>query len=763
MTRKRAGRAAAIVALAGIAALARPAAAQTDGVWQVYLYANEVRDLAARGEEVWAATSGGVVRYVEGEGFTQFNRETRGLLSDSLRTVAVDGSGALWFGSERAGISIRQPRSDLWLSFTRLLDPIPSDRIRRVRFGQLDGEEALLVGTESGYAVFVGGDLRFVCQEGVDICLLPSFDVRDLRAIGDEVWLATASGVTVQLPDGTWEARSTGIGSAELTAFSPEGPLWAAGPGGVWEWDGEAWVVADEGLPEGFLPLSFLSAGDELWLAGEGPSSARGVFRRSGEVWERVGTRRFPATSLTRTDSGRIFAGASDDGEQLDGIWEWDGVEWTQRRLEGPSLRAHYRSLAFDPEGRLWFSTAEVGKIPLLGRYNAGRWSIFNGGQGGAASAWTFDILASGGSLWLAHCCCAPAQDACRLEQVDPDGPTFLAIDGVREGSALDEDPAGNLWLSTNSDNVMIQSGIWRLSGSERLNVTRAVADSFRSNQVAAILAGDREVWIGYYTAGLSRWRFGPNGVPNLDRDPEGNPNPPETLDDQWKTFTTVSTGGSIIGNSIRVIRRGADGRIWIGTTAGISIYDGLRFENIGPRFDRFPSAEILDIATTPDGGAWISCRNGGITRMTPRPEGGFDYETFGPPDLPNPNVETLVLDPDGRTIWAGTDRGLASFLPFAVGEEPTNEQIGAYPNPFDPSCADGIRVLGAGGQVSGTVSDLEGRILARFDRRLPDETIWDGRKDGRPVAPGLYLVRLRTPIGLRTVGVAVSESGCGP
>ena len=119
---------------------------------------------------------------------------------------------------------------------------------------------------------------------------------------------------------------------------------------------------------------------------------------------------------------------------------------------------------------------------------------------------------------------------------------------------------------------------------------------------------------------------------------------------------------------------------------------------------------------------------------------------------------------PDGQTIWAGTDRGLVSFLPFDNGgEEPEEGELGAYPNPFRHGCADGIRLVGAGGQVSGVVVDIAGRLIARFERRKPEDLVWDGRKDGRAVAPGLYILQLRTPRGTETVGVAVLETDCGP
>ncbi|MCA9728917.1 MAG: hypothetical protein KC729_14595, partial [Candidatus Eisenbacteria bacterium] len=122
------------------------ARAQTDGIWDVYLNGNQMRDVAAVGDTLFIATTGGAVRYLGG-GFRQWNREPFGILSDSVSVVADDGAGSLWFGTERAGISVFDPIGERWSPFTSLLQPIPGDRIHTVRFQESpQGEPALLVG-----------------------------------------------------------------------------------------------------------------------------------------------------------------------------------------------------------------------------------------------------------------------------------------------------------------------------------------------------------------------------------------------------------------------------------------------------------------------------------------------------------------------------------------------------------------------------------------------------------------------------------------
>jgi hypothetical protein len=72
------------------------------------------------------------------------------------------------------------------------------------------------------------------------------------------------------------------------------------------------------------------------------------------------------------------------------------------------------------------------------------------------------------------------------------------------------------------------------------------------------------------------------------------------------------------------------------------------------------------------------------------------------------------------------------------------------------------------GGLVSGVVVDLAGTVMARFPagggERLmdPETVVWDGRHANRVVPPGLYWIRVHSPRGTRSIGVAVIDGDCG-
>lgn len=722
---------------------------------------NEMRDLVAIGDVLYIATTGGAVRYAGGE-FTQWNREPFGILSDSVRVVADSPEGDVWFGTERAGISLLDPAAEEWSPFTSILQPIPGNSVRALRFQESgEGETLLLVGAEQGYAVFADGNLRFVCQQGVDICELPSFDVLDLCYLDEELFLATAAGVVAQQEDGTWIARSEGLPSSDTAVRRLEvwqGRLIAAGPSAVFEWNGQRWIELGTGLPAGFVPLDFEVDGANLWVAGRTTSAFanQGVFSLAVSSWSRVGSQVFSATAIARTSSGRLFATATDVTENLDGLWELDGTDWVQHKIPGPPVRAHYRSLYVDETDRLWFSTAESGRDPLIGTYDGDEWVIRNGGQNGALRAWTWGLLHFGDVVFLAHCCCGASDISCRLESFSESLGEFSPIVGIREAWSLDRDARGDLWISTNNSDQELSNGVYRYRPSTReIQSFTPENTPLTAGQNPAIRAQGNRRWIGSFTDGVDLWDFGPDGEPDTLVS-GGVPD-----DDTWVHFSTTSLNNAfrIIGDGVTRIEVGPDGKVWIGTTEGISIYRAGAITNLGPRFDRIPTAEITAISPTPDGGAWVASRNGGLTRLRPNDQGGFDYTNYRS-ELPNPNIEALAISSDGRSVWCGTTRGLARFTPIDRASVEAGE-LGLFPNPFQADCSAGVRLTGAGGFASGVVVDVTGRVLHRFDDVAPEDPIWDGRSGGDPVSPGLYMVRLRSARGVRSIGLAVLDGDC--
>ncbi|MDM7914834.1 MAG: two-component regulator propeller domain-containing protein, partial [Candidatus Eisenbacteria bacterium] len=710
------------------------------GLGDVYKRQNNVRGLAWDGSRFWLATMGGAVGYDPATGeIDTFHRRNGGLLSDSLRAVAVGPDGRVWFGSDRAGISVLDPASGTWDAFTSLLQPIPGNEIRSLAIRG----DTLFVGTAHGFTIFEGDTVRAVCFEGIDLCGLPNYEVRDIVSdpAGDGFWFATSGGVAHRDRAGAWTVYADPPSNTTVQRLIRHRGEWVgAFPDGVRVLRQGAWTLLASGLPQDPVISDLLSEGDVLWVA-----SARGVYRRDGDGdFVPVGDPVIAGTRLLRTPDGALWASTLDVREWMNGLWRLspDGATWTRKAFPGPGIRAHWLALAFDRDGLLHGTTAQVGEAPFYQTFDGRNWSNPEN-----LRDWSFDILfTADGTQWLAQCCCG-ASGSCELSFKNGPSREYLEPRNVRD-LALDEQ--GRIWAGSYNDDDQWAEGIYMrpANGSDWQQFTVASTGTMLSNRVRAIIPYRGEVWIGYAQAGVHRWNPGADGVYG-------------TVDDTWTLYSTETPGRTLLSDGVtRIAPQGS--KIWIGTAGGISIVDleTGAITQIGQAYDRLPSSQVNFLLPTDDGGAWVSTFQSGLTRMTP--EGSFfTFTTYTPPDLPNPNVETLAIDPDGRSLWIGTSRGLAHFVPPAAGQE-GKADLAAYPNPFLPGCSDGIRLLGYEGSGDGIVVDLSGKTVRRFERRYAGDLVWDGLDgSGDPVSPGLYWIRLSTPEGIRAVGVGIADGPC--
>ncbi len=133
----------------------------------------------------------------------------------------------------------------------------------------------------------------------------------------------------------------------------------------------------------------------------------------------------------------------------------------------------------------------------------------------------------------------------------------------------------------------------------------------------------------------------------------------------------------------------------------------------------------------------------------------------------------SLVPDPENRGSWLPHNR--ISGLPFSPGlaesaadsaearaEFTANgtEAVPAhpFPNPFNVHTTIGFRASGDPAEL--TVYNVLGQPVRRFpaaERAGFQQLVWDGRDDlGRPVGTGVYLIRLRNGLHVRTMRVVL-------
>jgi signal transduction histidine kinase/ligand-binding sensor domain-containing protein len=106
--------------------------------------------------------------------------------------------------------------------------------------------------------------------------------------------------------------------------------------------------------------------------------------------------------------------------------------------------------------------------------------------------------------------------------------------------------------------------------------------------------------------------------------------------------------------NFVRALAQTKDGYLWMGSDAGVSRFDGVRFVSFGLT-EGFQVGPVQTLLGDGEGTLWIGSAGRGLGRWQ-----NEHFTAYGKRDgLPSDSVNALAEDSDGR-IWIGTEAGLA-------------------------------------------------------------------------------------------------------
>ena len=131
-----------------------------------------------------------------------------------------------------------------------------------------------------------------------------------------------------------------------------------------------------------------------------------------------------------------------------------------------------------------------------------------------------------------------------------------------------------------------------------------------------------------------------------------------------------------LASGTVYAVLQSEEGALWIGTSGGLSRYDGRRFVNFSVE-DGLPHNQVNALALDGEGALWIGT-NGGLSRYAGRRFVNFSVED----GLPHNQVNALALDSEGA-LWIGTSSGLSRyagrrFVHFTVDDGLANNVVRA-------------------------------------------------------------------------------------
>ncbi len=580
-----------------------------DGTWlEVYdsenssLPDNFVTATALFGDKLWIGTAAGLA-VLDADGSIHRPAPLPGeLAGGTVSCLLAAGDSSLWVGTQGAG---------LW-------------RFDGERWQQFTSPDTAAAGP---------GDIN---------ALAPS-------APGDGVWAATAGEGIWRVTGGALKCfgQPLGPGSEEIYSVITDSDalVWIGAAGaGAGFWDGFGWQRAP--LPvsggAGVICIAELTGGDLFF----GTTEGAWFYVRQGNSWEKL-----PLPE--EIAAAPIVAAAGRNGR----LWlapSGSGVYFHDRGLatrfaaasDLPSESVYQINQSAD--GRIWFST--FGGVAI---YDGRRWSRLDRRNGLPDNLVTFTLFGPGDTVAFATHRGAGILSGGRWKYLNRDL-------GLRSNTInhLALDSRDGLWLST-------EGGGLTLSYKDSL-LTYTTAEGLPANQVQAALpaVGD-SVWVAT-KRGLALITGGMVLGPAADNATD-EPGPPAVhytalaMDSRgalwaasagdgawrrdaaghWEKFGVENGLGS---NEVYAVATHSDGRLFFGTRAGLSIFDGLSWRNLSGKDGLNPGA-VRSVFVDSGGALWLSGDRNGVLR--------FDTGRLKLPEtyLETPSGVLCALGPAGEPL----------------------------------------------------------------------------------------------------------------
>lgn len=620
--------------------------------WINYTNGRQVSDIAIDGTDVWMATRGGVTLLNTGTGAMEFfTKANSGLPDNDLRCVARDRAGVLWFGTYGKGLAAYDGTT--WRTYSRRTSGLPADQITALSAGN---DTSLWVGTWGGGVAHLNNDEWAVydADDGLPSTYITAVCV-DSR---NRVWIGAHNGGLVVL-DG--EHRSTyttddGLPFATVASIAEDsnGRIWigtgdAGGAGGgAAVFDGKQWTIysdATSPLPNNYIGAVAVDNLDRAWFG-----TADGLAVLDGDEWTvyTAASSGFPAAAVDALafQGGTVWTGTRGGGAVRldDGVFT--AVNPSNSGLPGNAVA----DIDTDHDGTLWIAVYRGGLV----RYDDTQWTTYDTTSSDLPDNRIFDIVVDRtNAVW-----CATAGGVARFDgevwtAYTPDNSSLL----FRLATCIAAAPNGDIWVGSYGN------GVARFDGSTWTSYT--AADGLPSNYITSLAVDSTgDVWIGNITDG------GITGY-GIVRFRDGT----------WTQFSNPPAPS--IGD---IAAR--DGRLWLGTDAGVFAFDGDIWQEYTVLNSGLPDQSIRAVSLPPDRTVWFGTLTGAVLFD----DGVWTVFSTDNSGLPHNFAGRVAIDRDGNR-WIATSGGIGVLLADVVSVDNPAQAPGLLPTVF-PNPASSIVTL---------------------------------------------------------------------
>jgi len=586
-----------------------------------------VSDISVRGDHVWCAAYGGIVRWDKRDGsYRQYTPRDIPWGGYGTR-IAADTNDGLWYSDGSMLYHLEDGKTAVYDTAATGVSNHTIDRI-------ISASDDTVWLSAHGIGV-----IRF---DGLTRTIFsPADSIRQVYAVapgpGGAVWFAAQNGAW-RLDDGRWRRFVPGESSMGVPFYSAAadsaGNMWFGSEGAVYRFDGVSWKAfgKTEGIPDSRVQAMAADREGNVWC---GTNS--GIVRiGGGEVLvfkTGSGPKSSRVTGITPDTMGRVWFCHGLSGY---GVSVYDHGVWSHRSPADSGLEDRaVRMASCDRTGVLWFGL-DYGAVTFDGSV----WRICAAESGLAAGSVNRLFCDSSGNVWFAY------SGGFGISRFDGGSWTHWTVaDGLRSDTvtAMGEGRDGAVYACATGGVCRLDGSSWTLVPDRERLMSDIVIDMTE--------APDGAIWCAT-AGGLSRF----DGA-------------------SWRTWTAAD---GLPSDEVRAVCASPDGRIWVSFQNKLCCLDGTTFA-VHPLPEGNGALFMDNLAACRDGTIWTDAskrihgenvRSEGIWRFR---NGTWDLAPF-PPNMRNTDMYVRGVRTDGgESVWFGSEHGLLEWSGTAFVLHRTN------------------------------------------------------------------------------------------
>lgn len=230
-----------------------------------------------------------------------------------------------------------------------------------------------------------------------------------------------------------------------------------------------------------------------------------------------------------------------------------------------------------------------------------------------------------------------------------------------------------------------------------------------------------------------------------------------------YRVLTKEVGKGNLESNSVYSIAEDKDGKIWIGTAAGIKvIYNPTNIFAKSADYDAQPIKIVQDgnvelllgkeivtaIAVDGANNKWVGTAQGGVYCFNPDGQKQLYHFTAETSPLYSNNIIDLNYDEKSGDVFIGTEIGIQSFRSTIIEGSEEFEEVIAYPNPVRPNYQGSVLVKGLIDDSVIKITDINGNMVWET-KATGGQIEWPvAALSGKRVTSGVYVVYCSTSDG---------------